>query len=113
MLKYVTEQGGLYYGEDEAAVVAQLRRGEFRPEPRETNEDFMAAVSRRIGNLTGKALKYTCPADFMKALVARGFLRAVDDDIVCPRAHTLCVSRRSECEAGCWLKKAPESNGLA
>jgi hypothetical protein len=112
MEKYTTEQGGLYYGANAEAVVAQMRRAEFRPEPRGTNAEYMAAASRRIENLTEAPLEYTNEETFLKALVARGFLRPVTEDITCPLAHTLCTARRDTCDDGCWLKKAPNGGEL-
>jgi hypothetical protein len=112
MEKYATEQGGLYYGENAEAVVAQMRRAEFRPEPRAENAEYMAAASRRIENLTGAGLEFTDEETFLKALVVRGFLRPVTEDITCPLAHTLCTARRPECAAACWLKKAPNGGEL-
>jgi len=110
MLKFVTENGGLYFGADARKVVAQMRRAEFRPVPRDSNEEYMTAVSRRIGELAGvdvSALEYADEETFLKALEERGLLRPVTEDITCPLAHTLCTARRPECEDSCWLKKAP------
>lgn len=107
MKVYTTENGALYWGRTAEDIVLRMRLNEFRLPPRESNEEYMQAAADRVAELERGTVDTTDAESFVASLVELKLLEPVDRDLECPRANTICGSKRDDCADRCWLKKHP------
>jgi hypothetical protein len=105
MIGYKTEDGSIFWGDNASGVVLRMRYNEFGIS-HVSNAAYIKAVSGRLRdtfNVTGMARMNE--EEFLAKLVELGLLKKLEDEAVCPRAMTICNSRRPDCDIFCWLKK--------
>lgn len=109
MKVYTTENGALYWGQTAEDIVLRMRLNEFRLPPRASNAEYMQAVAARVAEMGTGTIDTSGAESFVAGLVALGLLEVVERDLECPRANTICGSKRDDCGDRCWLKKHPMS----